>query len=315
MQLELRHLRVLRAIADQGSVTRAAASLGVSQPALTAQLRRIEQALGGPVFERDHTGVSLTAFGEFVLARARSVIAGMDDLLQARPPAHPVVRVGSFENPIVVTLLESLSRTLPDSRITLQTEHFVRVLVDMVANDRLDVALVADYPGHALRAHASLGLGVVAVEPVFVALSSGHPLAGRTEVDLAELAGEQWVLPPSDGMGWPEHLLEACTAAGFSPRARYQMVEAGVRRELVGAGHAVSACQALYDAGPAVTVLPLRGNPLWMRHVLLWRSAGPVAAQSASVLAAAVAAHRAVAARSVPYRAWTTRYGTPPDFA
>jgi DNA-binding transcriptional LysR family regulator len=309
MQLELRHLRTLRAVADHGSVTKAAAALGVSQPALTAQLRRIEQLFGGALFTRDHTGATATGFGEFVLARARVVLAGVDDLLAGGPYelAGQDVRVGSFENPVVVTLIANLTAALPESRITLQTQHFVRVLVDMVANGRLDVALVADYPGHELRADPSLGLGVVAVEPVFVALPAGHRLASRHEVELADLAGDPWVLPPPDGMGWPDHLLEACRRAGFTPRARYQLLEAGVRRELIGAGHAVSACTALYEASDRVVVLPLRGDPLWMRQVLVWRPS--FTPHAPALLEGARAAHAAVAARSAAYTAWRSRHG------
>ncbi|MBT2878923.1 LysR family transcriptional regulator, partial [Streptomyces sp. McG6] len=51
MDLELRHLRTVRAIADEGSLPRAAAALGLAQPALSSQLRRIEKALGGPLFD------------------------------------------------------------------------------------------------------------------------------------------------------------------------------------------------------------------------------------------------------------------------
>lgn len=56
MNLELRHLRVVCAIAETGSVTKAASTLGLAQPALTAQLQRIERTLGGPLFERDRRG-------------------------------------------------------------------------------------------------------------------------------------------------------------------------------------------------------------------------------------------------------------------
>lgn len=71
MDLELRHLRVVCAIADAGSVTKAASQLGLAQPALTAQPQRIERALGGPLFERDRRGARATPLGELVLARAR----------------------------------------------------------------------------------------------------------------------------------------------------------------------------------------------------------------------------------------------------
>lgn len=73
MELELRHLRVLCAIADSGSVGRAAAALGYTQPALSTQLRRIERLLGEGLFVRASTGVELTAYGAEVVSQpARS---------------------------------------------------------------------------------------------------------------------------------------------------------------------------------------------------------------------------------------------------
>src|SRR3954470_22498729 len=73
MNLELRHLKVVCAIAETGSVTKAASLLGLAQPALTAQLQRIERTLGGPLFERDRPGARAAALGELVLARARGL--------------------------------------------------------------------------------------------------------------------------------------------------------------------------------------------------------------------------------------------------
>src|SRR3954454_16119118 len=80
MELELRHLRVVCAIADAGSVTKAASVLGLAQPALTAQLQRIERALGGALFERDRRGARATALGELVLSRARVLLPAMKGL-------------------------------------------------------------------------------------------------------------------------------------------------------------------------------------------------------------------------------------------
>src|ERR1051325_9428100 len=80
MNLELRHLKVVCAIAETGSVTKAASQLGLAQPALTAQLQRIERTLGGPLFERDRRGARPTALGELVLARARVLLPAMKGL-------------------------------------------------------------------------------------------------------------------------------------------------------------------------------------------------------------------------------------------
>lgn len=72
MELELRHLRTVRAIADAGSLTRAATVLGLAQPALSAQLKRIERALGGALFERGRHGVRATALGNWYWSGAGS---------------------------------------------------------------------------------------------------------------------------------------------------------------------------------------------------------------------------------------------------
>src|ERR1043165_410742 len=105
MDLEIRHLRVLNAIADAGSLTRAAAALGFTQPALTAQLQRIERMLGGPLFARDSHGSRPTAFGAMVLAHAHSVLTAHEDLMRdvrQRGPGDSdltAVRVGSAPGP------------------------------------------------------------------------------------------------------------------------------------------------------------------------------------------------------------------------
>src|ERR1700750_2460841 len=80
MNLELRHLKVVVAIAETGSVTKAASQLGLAPPALTAQLQRIERTLGGPLFERDRRGARPTALGELVLSRARVLLPAMKGL-------------------------------------------------------------------------------------------------------------------------------------------------------------------------------------------------------------------------------------------
>ncbi|MCX3060838.1 LysR family transcriptional regulator, partial [Streptomyces beihaiensis] len=75
MELELRHLKVMCAIADAAGIGRAAAALGYSQPALSTQLRRIERHFGQPLFVRTASGVSPTPYGVGVLAQARDVLA------------------------------------------------------------------------------------------------------------------------------------------------------------------------------------------------------------------------------------------------
>jgi DNA-binding transcriptional LysR family regulator len=111
MDIELRHLRVVCAIAEAGSVTKAATQLGLAQPALTAQLKRIERSLGGELFARDRRGVRPTPLGELVLARARLLLPAVTGLREeaVRLVGHDTVagngfgqcRLGATNGPVV----------------------------------------------------------------------------------------------------------------------------------------------------------------------------------------------------------------------
>jgi DNA-binding transcriptional LysR family regulator len=90
MELELRHLRVLCAIADAGSMGRAASDLGYQQPAMSTQLQRIERCFGEPLFERGMSGVRPTRYGLEVLAQARDVLTRAETI--GRRPAAPLPR-------------------------------------------------------------------------------------------------------------------------------------------------------------------------------------------------------------------------------
>jgi DNA-binding transcriptional LysR family regulator len=304
VQLELRHLRVICAIADAGSLSRAATTIGVSQPALTAQLRRVEETLGGQLFRRSRLGVTLTPFGQFVLTRARSILLAVDELITG---------TGADENrpdvtPMLSGLLSRLFKVL-DVPITVHTEYSPRLLLDLLTSRRLDAATLVDYPGHELPAVPSVGMRLVATEPVFVLLSSSHPLAGEEEVRLADLADDNWVISPPDGVGWPECVYSACRDAGFSPRVPHSMTEQAMIRQLVAGGHAVAPCQATVQDGPGVVVRPLAGTPLWLRHLVAWRRDGPLAGRARELAELAAEAHHEAIGERPHYAAWLARNG------
>ncbi|GAA2089540.1 LysR substrate-binding domain-containing protein [Actinomadura alba] len=313
MQLEFRHLRTLCAVAGEGSLTKAAAVLGVSQPALSAQVRRIERLLGGAVFERGRSGVAPTAFGEFVLARARTALMNLDELTAGTRHDTGTARFGGVSSPALVTVLEGLRGLLPQGvRISVQTEQSPRLVRDLLAIRRVDAAALVDYPGRELSTLPGIGSRVVGVEPVFVALPAGHPLAAREEVALGDLAAEVWVLSPPDGSGWPECFLDACARAGFTPDAPHRMAEPSVLCELIIARGVISPCRASFRHRPGVAVRPLAGTPLWLRHVIAWRHDGPFAPVAAELCLIAARA-QAEAAESRPhYARWLARHSDAP---
>src|SRR3712207_2277008 len=146
MNLELRHLKVVCAIAETGSVTKAASMLGLAQPALTAQLQRIERTLGGPLFERDRRGARPTPLGQLVLDRARVLlpaVKGLQDeaakLAGASVDAVSRYRIGTINGPLGGGLVHRLTADDPGAKVTLHHSLDSHGLADMVVGGRLDI--------------------------------------------------------------------------------------------------------------------------------------------------------------------------------
>lgn len=308
MELELRHLKTIRAIADAGSLTRAATDLGLAQPALSAQLKRIERALGGALFERGRHGVRATALGELVLERSRVVLPAVTELQQeaarfARTSrATAGFRLGGTHGPLLGAVVDRLADVTPDARVTTCTSWSERELAVLLTEGRLDFALAGTCGSAAPPAGEGLVWQEVAVDPVFVMVPEGHALARPGEVGLAELAGAEWACVPGDGC-FGDCFTAACARSGFTPRRMYETDTASLVH-LVQVGRAVGLCRATFPDTPGILTRPLTGTPLTWRHLLGWHRVTQRAETAATVLAQARLAHAGVAARSGSYREW-----------
>ncbi|MBB4895564.1 DNA-binding transcriptional LysR family regulator [Streptomyces olivoverticillatus] len=313
MDLELRHLRVVCAIEDAGSLTRAAAALRTTQPALSAQLRRIETMLGGALFDRRHAGVVTTAFGELVLTRARAILPGVDGLLAdtaraaRRRDAPGRVRIGSVGAPLLGHLILAVREVLPGAELTARCRNSPVPLLEDIAAERLEAAVLGDNPGQELPSGGGVELWPLVTEPVFALLSSSHPLAAREEVSLGRLVEEDWAVPRPDSDRTREYWSTVFAMTGGQPRAPYE-AEGRQLVELVRSGLAVSLCQATYIEVPGVAVRPLAGNPLWYRHVLAWHREGPLAAYGDEIVRKVGAGYLATCAASPSYARWRERH-------
>ncbi|WP_035840731.1 LysR family transcriptional regulator [Kitasatospora azatica] len=317
MELEIRHLRILCTIAETGSLSRAAAALRLTQPGISAQLRRIETLLGGPLFDRTSSGAMPTAFGEVVLARARAVLPTIDDLLGSSTSAArfadpvPLFRLGSVNAPLLGGLITALKAHHPRARIAAREQGSSVPLAEELANGRLDLAVVGDSPGYELAPRPGVTLHPIATEPVFVALPAGHRLAALGEVPLDELADEDWASPPPDDDRTREYWSTTFLALGRRMRTVHE-AQGRLLLELVRSGHAVSLCQATFEQLPGIAVRPITGNPLWYRHLLGWHRSGPLAQLGSTLVEHATEAHRAAATRSPTYRQWLRRHRPEP---
>ncbi|MGA5820338.1 LysR family transcriptional regulator [Kitasatospora sp. NPDC094028] len=312
MELEFRHLRIICCIADSGSLTRAAASLRLTQPGLSAQLTRIERVLGGELFSRAQSGIVPTAFGEVVLSRARAVLPTFDELLEVSALAAKTgcsphrFRLGSVNAPLLGGLISAIRAHHPEAEISSRGQGCPVPLVEDIAGGRLEAAVVGDCPGYELVLPPGVVVEPIATEPLFVALPAAHPLAALEEVALEDLAGEDWAAPGPDNDRIREYWSRTLFVLGHRLRVVHE-VEGRLVLDLVRSGHAVSFCQATFEEMPGIVVRPIAGDPLWYRHLVAWHQEGPLAALGPSFARTVTEAYRTAAARSTVYQRWLER--------
>ncbi|MGW2712089.1 LysR family transcriptional regulator [Streptomyces sp. NPDC001356] len=307
MQLELRHLEAVRRIAEAGSLGRAAGQLGVSQPALSAQLRRIEQVTGGELFVRGRLGVEPTPLGEFVLSVARRVLGEMDALTAGTRAAapHPTLRLGCIQLVLVDRLFACMEEEFPGHEIDIAIEHSAITLTRMLGAGQYDAIFYGELADHEVKLPDAVSARtLIPKEPCCVRLSAAHPLAGQEQIELADLAGETWTTLTDDGDGGPEAMADACRRAGFTPKLRYRIADRKMRWELIAAGRAVSLCQPASPFVEGTVLRPLAGDPLAGRIRLAWNRAAVSERRAGLLYRAAARAYLDTIPDNTFYRTW-----------
>ncbi|MCX5408768.1 LysR family transcriptional regulator [Streptomyces sp. NBC_00335] len=307
MQLELRHLQAVCQIAETGSLGGAARILGVSQPALSAQLRRIERVTGGELFVRGRLGVEPTPLGQFVLAKARRVLSEMDALgseARARTADAPL-RLGCILLVLIDGLIARQDLVLSGREITVDIEDSVTALVRMLGAGRYDVIVYGEVNDHEVPLPAGVtARTLVSKEPFCIRMSARHPLARLEALDLADLADEQWMTLVEDDDGGPEALVEACAKAGFVPAPRYRITDRMMQYDLISAGRAISLSQPTAPAVAGTVMRPLIGSPVTGRIRLAWNRSTVSARQAELFYRSAVYAYLANVDNNAFHRTW-----------
>ena len=247
MDFDVQTLRVVKAIADEGSLTAAAEALGYSQPALSQQMRRLEQRLGVPIVERAGRRVRLTEAGRVLARHAPAVTTALDaaagELAELRGLRSGRVRLAGFPSAsptLVPRLLADLAEHHPGITLT-YLEAEPPEAVEAVRDDRVDIALTFSYPGdrddpHRLSARG-LAVQTIGRDELLAVLPVGHPAAGAASIDLASLASEDWIAGCPRCRG---HLLEVCDRAGFEPRITFETDNVAAVEGLVAQGIGVA---------------------------------------------------------------------------
>ncbi|MGH2945725.1 MAG: LysR family transcriptional regulator [Solirubrobacteraceae bacterium] len=275
MTPELRLLRSFVAIAEEGSLTRAAARLHVAQQSLSQQVRTLEAQLGATLLERSSRGVRLTPVGAVLVDEARALLAHAD-----RATAAVRRAVAGQEGELRVGFLSSVANyMMPPVVRALRARH---PGVSLQAREVPIAKLVAGLRDGDLHAGLTrpplvddVNTEVLFSEPVAAVLPADHPLAGRAELELAELADEPWVLTPRNSWPpWHRHFDEVFARAGFAPRVVQRGTSPQNLLALVAAGVGVTRLPVSSRSlrGSGVAFVPLAGDVAYV--VLAWRAPG-----------------------------------------
>lgn len=218
--MELRHLRYFIAVGEEEHFRRAAERLRVAQPALTRQIKQIEEEIGCPLFDRLKRGVRLTEAGRSFLDEARRILHDLERALErTRLVAQGKVgrlRVGFADSATYSGEIPSILRDFRDRWPDVRLDLFPSTSVatgELLREQRLDLgfvyALPTDLPQ--LKTHK------ISAERIVLALPQSHPLVKRKRVKLGDLQGEPFVwIPRAVAPHYYDRVLSACHAAGLT---------------------------------------------------------------------------------------------------
>jgi DNA-binding transcriptional LysR family regulator len=198
-RIKLSDLHILLAVAQSGSMAKAAAELAVSHPVVSRSISELEHTLGVRLLDRNPHGVELTEYGRALLNRSYAAFdelrQGVKDIERLSDPTAGEVRIGStapLGASFVAAIIDRLSRRYPRMVFHIVSED-ANSLIRYLDERKLDL-LILRKMGPIAEDRQSFE--VLYDNPYFVAAGTKNPWARRRRVELADLIGEPWILPP-----------------------------------------------------------------------------------------------------------------------
>ncbi len=248
--MNLRDLRYLVALADTRHFGHAATKSHISQPTLSAQIKKLEDYLGAPLVERQPRNITLTEVGERVVARARQVLQGCDDIVElaraARDPLAGTLRVALIPTLgpyLLPSVMPPLRKRLPKLQLMLY-EYQTGALLERLRAGEIDVGILA--LGVDTEGLETLALGE---EAFMLALPAMHHLAKQATARTDDLAGETLLLL-EDGHCLRDQALEVCSRVNVHESQDFRATSLETLRQMVAAGLGVTLLPELATRGP-----------------------------------------------------------------
>lgn len=274
--IKLKDLRYLVAVADTGHFGQAAALCFVSQPTLSAQLRKLEEYLGVQLIERQPRHSALTDAGVAVVLRARRILEASDDIVavtqQLRDPLAGRLRLALLPTicPYLLPVVAArIRKQLPRLDLMLY-EHQTGPMLHKLHSGEIDAGILAlpvDTEEFSERQLYS--------EPFVLAVPEGHRLATRTQAQVDDLDGETLLLL-EDGHCLRDQALAVCSRSGAHEKQDFRATSLETLRQMVASGAGVTllpelASKGAYGGARGVAIVPF-AKPSPARHIgMVWR--------------------------------------------
>ncbi len=276
--MELHQLRYFVAVVREGTFTRAAERLYITQPSLSEQIRKLETELGSPLFRRLGRRLALTSAGESLLPHAEKVVLEVEE---AKARVHEVrgLRRGRLSIGVLPSaaarllprFLAEFRRHHPGVEVVLRDESDSAELEQLVHDGVVDLAIVRLPPTR----RTDLEVDILVREPLVLVVPPGHRLADRRSVALADLVHEPFVMM-RPGHGLRECLLGVCRQAGFDPHIVFEAGQLGSLVGLVQAGIGITVVPRMVAGSEGLRV-PIRDSYAYRDVGVVWPSGQPLA--------------------------------------
>jgi DNA-binding transcriptional LysR family regulator len=278
--VNLTRLRYFVAVADDENIVHAARRLRVAQPALSRQLRALEQEVGAPLFERHARGVTLTAAGTALLRHAREAIAAAEQGVAAARKAgvsRTTLRIAPPDWPhraeMVATASERLRARMPDVDVYIDTTPWTISAASLRAGT-IDVGFGIAPSAEQYAPHVAATWLIP--EPTSSAvIPKRHPLAGRASLRLADLRDLPALIPPREQVGeLHDQMLMTIRSGGYEPVVVPAPLNFSAASQMVvaGAGWIISVLSILEFPPPGTAVIPIEDASLLCGFYVLTRS-------------------------------------------
>ncbi|MFJ6695113.1 LysR substrate-binding domain-containing protein [Streptomyces sp. NPDC091272] len=234
-----RHIKTFHEVVRTGSYSAAARALGYTQPAITQQMRALERDVGTPLFTRAGRGLRLTEAGETLSRHATAILDTMSAAQQQMTALTRLhsgrVRVCAFPSANATLIPEAMARLAaghPGVRVELSEDEPPESLQRLVRGE-CDITLAFTYPGLDEEVPDEVVEVPLLEDQLLVLLPTGHPLARRRAVRLADLADERWI---AGCLRCRVNFLHECAEQGFAPDIAFTTDDNLVVQSLVAEG-------------------------------------------------------------------------------